>query len=1055
MFQFKPALLFSVLLLVPIFAFSQQQDSTAAIHFVYGSDTSTPGINVNDRTSLYNNAGFELFASPTGNAAQVMKQSYRDQFKDSFGNSLPLTWWMQGGSLYRYATNTNIPLGSTMSIHLMQKYHADKVEELGDEMTFHYHTWEWSDVNGDGRFYWNQTDDFNKVKDDFMLTLAEHLVEENMFPVSFRSGWHYMDNAWQATLNDWIPFSLHNNSPVQTNPTVEPIDNLIDWGHATLDFIPFQPSEEDYQVGGGNRGWNTRSRYFLRLTEDEVRQIFEQAKAGTTQVAAIWGHLAEPTFLNNMEQSLALIYKVAEEYPDVPFHFSTAVDAMQDYLGTADTTAPEISVIPNWGFSGNSLVDIQISTDEPIFQKTPFLVFKDVYEEYHIIPMNEAGENTWGTDFINIDGVAKVGIAVTDTAGNLATKIINPLPDEIYVDNVDDAFNSSASGQSVLFSSVNHIWGRNFEQFVVQPGDSVSASWSATIPAYEAAPAENQQQVYVRLPDVEDPVQELRAVISIDGVKVTEQRLDNLTPNKWLFVDMVSVSEGEEVTTQLTAYNNSDTPLNFGADVVKYSALVKDRQLELPAGKLDFREVMIDQPTEIELPLTNRGNETLTVSNLSWNSDVISFDTALPFTIPAHSTKFLTLTLNSSVPTLVRDTLHIESNDPVNPVLSKNYEVEFRNYFRIVDNEDRDAYSEVGDWNYSSAEAYGQTSRYAFIQSAGDPSATFTTTAEKAGFYNISFIVPKATNSALRSDYELFINGESVNTYRINQNLGSGNWVTLDMTFLEAGDEVAIQITVPDKDQPNKVLRADAFQIAYIGEELEEDIIDNASDLYSEVGDWSTSVTEAYGSNSRYVFYDPNASATFKYPVSQTSTHHLSMIVPETENASNEAQYSVYQNGSLRGSVVLNQNEKSATWRDIGSWSFVNGDTLSVVVQNVESYNSSRVLRADAIKVQYGVPKAVSNDAVSSLPKSFSLSQNYPNPFNPTTNILYTVPKRANVSLKVYNVLGELVSTLKNEVHNPGSYQVSFNGKNLASGVYFYRLEAPDFTETKSFTLIK
>ena len=1048
----KKALLISSFLALSVLCVAQTDP--APIHFVYGSDTSTPGINVNDKTNLYNNSGFELFASPTGNAAQVMQQSYRDQFKDSYGNSLRLTWWMQGGSLYRYATNTNIPLGSTMSIHLMQKYHMDKVKELGDEMTFHYHTWEWSDVNGDGLYYWNQTDDFNKVKDDFMLTLAEHLVEENMFPVSFRSGWHYMDNAWQSTLNDWIPFSLHNNSPVHTNPTVEPIDNLIDWGHATLDFIPFQPSEEDYQVGGGNRGWNTRSRYFLRLTKDQVRQIFEQAKAGSTQVAAIWGHLAEPTFLSNMEQSLALIYEVAEEYPDVPFHFSTAVEAMQDYLGTADTTAPTIDVTLNGDFSGSSYL-IEVSTDEPIFQKSPFLVIKDVYEQYRIIPLNETGENSWGTDFINTSGVAKVAVAVTDTAGNLSTKILNPLPDDIYVDNVDDGFATTASGQSVLFSSINHIWGRDIESFTVQPGDSVSASWSATMPVFESSQTESQQQVFIRLPDIKDSIQELKAVIFVDGIKVAENGLTNFIPNKWLFVDMVSVAEGEELTTQLIAYNNSDDPLHFGADVVKYSALVKDRQLELPVGKLDFREVVINEPAEVKIPLTNLGKEVLTIEDITWNSDLISFDLELPLLIPPHKTELLSLTLESSTPALVIDSLHFKSDDPVNPVISRQFQVEFRNYFQIVDNEDQDFYTESGSWNYSSAQAYGPTSRYAFIPGSGNPSAIFTTTVQEQGYYNLSFIVPKATNSAVRSDYEVFVNDVSFDTYRINQNLGSGNWISLGMIYLNSEDKVSVKVTVPDKDQPNKVLRADAFQISYIGEDIEEDFVDNESVFYSEVGDWETSVTQAYGNSSRYVFYDPAASATFKYPVTRSSTHHLSMIVPETINASNEALYSVYQSGTLRGSAVLNQNEQSGSWRDIGSWSFTEGDTLTVIVRNVEDDNSSRVLRADALKVQYGVPKYVSIKDQDQLPNTFSLSQNYPNPFNPTTRIRYTVPHRENVSLKIYNVLGELVSTLTNEVHNAGTYQLVFDGSNLASGVYFYRLEGQYFVETKSFTLIK
>jgi endo-1,4-beta-xylanase len=97
---------------------------------------------------------------------------------------------------------------------------------------------------------------------------------------------------------------------------------------------------------------------------------------------------------------------------------------------------------------------------------------------------------------------------------------------------------------------------------------------------------------------------------------------------------------------------------------------------------------------------------------------------------------------------------------------------------------------------------------------------------------------------------------------------------------------------------------------------------------------------------------------------------------------------------------------------------------------------------------------SVKNDN-NEIPQNFELFNNYPNPFNPTTNIKYNVSKTSNVSLKVYDVLGRLVQTLVNDVQNPGQYSVTFNAQNLASGVYFYRLEAGDFVSTKKFILMK
>jgi len=85
----------------------------------------------------------------------------------------------------------------------------------------------------------------------------------------------------------------------------------------------------------------------------------------------------------------------------------------------------------------------------------------------------------------------------------------------------------------------------------------------------------------------------------------------------------------------------------------------------------------------------------------------------------------------------------------------------------------------------------------------------------------------------------------------------------------------------------------------------------------------------------------------------------------------------------------------------------------------------------------------------------YFLSQNYPNPFNPSTIISYSLPVTSQVSLKVYDVLGNEVATLVNDYKSAGSYYVDFNSINLSSGVYFYSLTAGSFTETKKLILLR
>jgi len=98
---------------------------------------------------------------------------------------------------------------------------------------------------------------------------------------------------------------------------------------------------------------------------------------------------------------------------------------------------------------------------------------------------------------------------------------------------------------------------------------------------------------------------------------------------------------------------------------------------------------------------------------------------------------------------------------------------------------------------------------------------------------------------------------------------------------------------------------------------------------------------------------------------------------------------------------------------------------------------------------------SVNDNRSNSIISDFILEQNYPNPFNPSTKIKYSIPQTSNVIIKVYDILGNEIETLVNEEKQTGTYEVTWYAENLPSGVYFYRLQAGSFVETKKMVLLK
>ena len=171
-------------------------------------------------------------------------------------------------------------------------------------------------------------------------------------------------------------------------------------------------------------------------------------------------------------------------------------------------------------------------------------------------------------------------------------------------------------------------------------------------------------------------------------------------------------------------------------------------------------------------------------------------------------------------------------------------------------------------------------------------------------------------------------------------------------------------------------------------------------------------------------------------------------------------------NGAVVEPITFSDSSASAVWANLDN-SNLNALLSEDLYINVHTLtNPTGEIRGQVLTSDYNnvgsVITDVNNNATNNpLPANYDLSQNYPNPFNPSTVINYSLPQNSIVTLKVYDVLGREVATLVNQEQRAGSYKVQFGNQNLtetrqiSSGIYFYRLIAGSYVQTKKMLLLK
>ncbi len=224
----------------------------------------------------------------------------------------------------------------------------------------------------------------------------------------------------------------------------------------------------------------------------------------------------------------------------------------------------------------------------------------------------------------------------------------------------------------------------------------------------------------------------------------------------------------------------------------------------------------------------------------------------------------------------------------------------------------------------------------------------------------------------------------------------------------------------------------------------------DASEIDIEYSKWDYQSRKDVGSYTVQPYSTPGNHYTFESPLDSSKTTHFFNWQPG---------YVLF--GSMHGHYYRappSQNYYIAQWayrgKDNPSDSRNLHTHINFWLNNGEAPQNLSVLEVIITDVVQPLNTGL-REMQNKIPKKIALRQNYPNPFNPTTTIEYSIAKASKAQLSLYNVLGQKLMDLVNQRQNPGAYRVDLNGSNLPSGVYFYKLKAGSFEQTRKMLLVK
>lgn len=282
--------------------------------------------------------------------------------------------------------------------------------------------------------------------------------------------------------------------------------------------------------------------------------------------------------------------------------------------------------------------------------------------------------------------------------------------------------------------------------------------------------------------------------------------------------------------------------------------------------------------------------------------------------------------------------------------------------------------------------------------------------------------------------------GTTVWYFQSGNDPASGIWVTgiLDtLKSLKRGDSVAITGTIQENFDVTRLGNVSAVQWFTTGNPLPVPVKSTTGIFGSMAGNGDLNAEPWEG---MLVEFD-TVTVTNIEPVYQNVWEYSVSDGSGSINVLREGlnTFSTVPNDTIYGYNIIKVGDKFSELRGLVYYSF----------------NSYKIVPRTNADFGTYIPLSVNDRIDGPIPTQYQLSNNFPNPFNPTTVIEYALPREDKVSLKIYNVIGQEVATLKNEIQKAGTYRVSFDGAKLATGVYFYRLQTSGFNQVKKMLLVK
>jgi len=364
---------------------------------------------------------------------ECLSPAFRDRLRDSAGGGWVYSWFCVDH--VDYEVN---PRRRDMGYHNVFDHYRTILKESGsaqDGLHFHYHPHSFRKAAHRCATHWWAS------SDSLYQTLSRRVIDRHWFPAANRPGFHVIrpDSHW--FLEQYIPFDFSSQAtlPEEHDEAQSDIEGgrLGDWRRAPANWQPYHPAPDDHQVPGSCRRWiarclNIGTRYRL-LAERDVRQAFLEAREGLPVVLAVTDHDCRD-MRPDVELVRNLVAHVAADFPDVPYRFSEAVQAMRDALGLPAQPACELEL--SLRAVDDSRHILHVTARSATFGPQPWLALKTVDGTYHHdnfdiqVPFHE-WQYVFDEETFPLRALSAVGVAASNAYGVTTVATLDPGNDVI------------------------------------------------------------------------------------------------------------------------------------------------------------------------------------------------------------------------------------------------------------------------------------------------------------------------------------------------------------------------------------------------------------------------------------------------------------------------------------------------------------------------------------------------------------------------------------------------------------------------------------------------